>query len=139
MNEETTNINEKEHNSIFIEMKEKEKNLDRIRGSLWGGAIGDALGYPVEFLSENQIFLKYGEDGITEYDYCEKKGKALISDDTQMTLFTADGILVGETRLKMRGIGGIPHDYVGFSYKDWLCTQENSQRRFFQVIFLWTI
>lgn len=28
---------------------------DRIRGSLIGGAIGDALGYPVEFMSRKAI------------------------------------------------------------------------------------
>lgn len=108
------------------ELKEKEKNLDKIKGSLFGGAIGDALGYPVEFLSENDIFSKYGSEGITEYKIDEKSGKALISDDTQMTLFTADGILVGETRLCLRGIGGIPHNYITGSYRDWLYTQEMS-------------
>ena len=41
----------------------------------------------VEFLQEDQIFRKYGSEGITEYDLVN--GKALISDDTQMTLFTA--------------------------------------------------
>lgn len=107
-------------------IKSKEANLDKIRGSLWGGAIGDALGYPVEFLSEGQIKSKYGENGITEYEYDRASGKALISDDTQMTLFTANGILVGETRLCMRGIGGIPHYYIPNSYKDWLCTQQMS-------------
>ncbi len=97
--------------------------LDKIRGSLLGGAIGDALGYPVEFMSADQITNKYGETGITEYELDKVTGKALISDDTQMTLFTANGILVGETRLRMRGIGGVPHGYVTKAYQDWLTTQ----------------
>ena len=104
-------------------IKETETNLDRIRGSLVGGAIGDALGYAVEFLQEDQIFRKYGSEGITEYDLVN--GKALISDDTQMTLFTANGILVGDTRLSMRGIGGDPKAYVPNAYLDWLKTQES--------------
>ncbi len=104
-------------------VKETEANLDRIRGSLVGGAIGDALGYAVEFLQEDQIFRKYGSEGITEYDLVN--GKALISDDTQMTLFTANGILVGDTRLSMRGIGGDPKAYVPNAYLDWLKTQES--------------
>ena len=104
-------------------VKETEVNLDRIRGSLVGGAIGDALGYAVEFLQEDQIFRKYGCEGITEYDLVN--GKALISDDTQMTLFTANGILVGDTRLSMRGIGGDPKTYVPNAYLDWLKTQES--------------
>lgn len=49
--------------------------LDKYRGSLVGGAVGDALGYAVEFRSERQIFSEYGENGITEYAL--KNGKAL--------------------------------------------------------------
>ena len=42
---------------------------DRIRGSLIGGAIGDALGYPVEFIySFEGIQARYGERGITRLD-----------------------------------------------------------------------
>ena len=113
---------EREH--IEKRKKETELNLDKIRGSLLGGAIGDALGYPVEFLSANVIFDTYGEKGITDYALDKKSGKALISDDTQMTLFTANGILVGETRACMRGIGASPQTYVLRSYQDWLITQE---------------
>ena len=102
-------------------MKENEVKLDQIRGSMIGGAIGDALGYAIEFASEDVIFNKYGPEGITDYEL--SGGKARISDDTQKTLFTANGILVGETRLCMRGIGGIPHAYVSEAYQDWLKTQ----------------
>jgi len=102
--------------------RKKDKYLDKIRGSLIGGAAGDALGYAVEFLQDYQIFQNYGEDGITEYSLVN--GIAQISDDTQMTLFTANGILVGATRLAMRGIGGNPSMYVPGSYQDWLLTQE---------------
>lgn len=66
---------------------------DKIRGSLVGGAVGDALGYPVEFISSYAALQnRYGERGITRYDL-DESGKALISDDTQMTLFTACGLL----------------------------------------------
>ena len=65
---------------------------DRIRGSLVGGAIGDALGYPVEFMSRKSILRHFGEKGITRFEL-DKSGKALVSDDTQMTLFTANGLL----------------------------------------------
>ena len=102
-------------------MKKTEVKFDQIRGSMIGGAVGDALGYAVEFSSESQIFSKYGSAGITDYEL--SGGKALISDDTQMTLFTANGILVGETRFRMRGIGGIPSGYVSNAYQDWLKTQ----------------
>ena len=83
------------------------KNLrdrDKFRGCLVGGAAGDALGYAVEFMREKRIFSTYGEKGITEYELDE--GLARISDDTQMTLFTATGLLVGTTRGMMHGITG---------------------------------
>ena len=101
-----------------------ELHLDRIRGSLIGGAAGDALGYAVEFSGESSIFAKYGPGGIRAYDPDRISGKALISDDTQMTLFTANGILFGDTRAALRGIGGQPSMYMLHAYKDWLRTQE---------------
>ncbi len=106
--------------------KKTEIHLDAIRGCIYGGAIGDALGYPVEFLHEDQIFGKYGSEGITSYDKNSRSGKAEISDDTQMSLFTANGLLVGDTRGAMRGIRGCPRSYVAKAYKDWLKTQESS-------------
>lgn len=48
-----------------------------------GGAIGDALGWPVEFKSKRQIFNKYWPDGIREYEL-NAAGKAEITDDAQM-------------------------------------------------------
>lgn len=101
------------------------KDLDKYRGCLIGGAVGDALGYAVEFLQDYQIFQRYGEQGITEYSLVD--GVAPISDDTQMTLFTATGLLVGTTRGMMRGIMGTYSSYISFAYKDWLLTQGAEQ------------
>lgn len=71
---------------------------DKYLGCLIGGAVGDALGYPVEFSTYNQILARYGDGGIS--DYSLTNGTALISDDTQMTLFTAEGLLmVGDDKL----------------------------------------
>ena len=99
---------------------------DRIRGCLFGGAAGDALGYPVEFMTESQIRSRFGEAGITAYELDAASGKALISDDTQMTLFTADGLLFGSTRAYLRGIGAPISFYVSKAYYDWLWTQEHT-------------
>ena len=109
-------------------MKEKKTTdrLDAIRGCIFGGAVGDALGYSVEFQDERVIFSKYGPKGITEYDKDPASGKALISDDTQMSLFTANGLLVGDTRGCRRGLRGEPRIYVAKAYLDWLETQESS-------------
>lgn len=116
--------NSREVEAFHKRVKKTEKYLDKIRGSLFGGAVGDALGYPVEFMSENEIFTYFGQGGIKDYVLDSATGMALISDDTQMTMFTANGILVADTRGTMRGIGGKPRGYVRSSYLDWLKTQE---------------
>ena len=97
------------------------RNRDRFRGCLLAGAAGDALGYEVEFLREKEIFRRFGARGITEYVL--HNGVAEISDDTQMTLFTATGLLLGTTRGRMRGIMGNYEDYIRSSYRDWYRTQ----------------
>lgn len=99
---------------------------DRIRGCLIGGAAGDALGYPVEFFSEQTLRDRCGDGGIRQYLLDPVSGTARISDDTQMTLFTANGLLVGDTRTALRGIGAQPHCYVSMAYQDWLITQRTS-------------
>lgn len=104
-------------------LRDNNDYLDEIRGCIFGGAIGDALGYPVEFMSSQDIYADYGPYGIIEYEYDKRSGKALISDDTQMTLFTANGYLFYETRGSMRGIAGPPSSYIARAYKDWYMTQ----------------
>jgi ADP-ribosylglycohydrolase len=66
--------------------------LDRVLGCMTGGAVGDALGYPIEFLDIRDIRIHYGQQGLTRYILSDK-GVAEISDDTQMSLFTANGLL----------------------------------------------
>ncbi len=97
---------------------------DKIRGALIGGAIGDALGYPVEFIDSFEgIQSQYGEQGITrlEVRWTEVEstsvGKAVISDDTQMSLFTANGILNAK-RQKIGMKYGICLAYI-----EWYLTQ----------------
>ena len=109
--------------------KSKEQYLDKVRGGLFGGAVGDALGYPVEFLSEKEIRARYGAAGIQEYERDPRTGLALISDDTQMSLFTANGILYGDTRRNMQGITASPSACVPLAYKDWYFTQAGTVGR----------
>lgn len=81
---------------------DKQQLQNKIRGSITGGAVGDALGYPVEFVySFNDICARYGKEGITEFDMSypwleSEEKKALFSDDTQMTLYTVEGLLEAE-------------------------------------------
>ena len=107
-----------------IEANSKVKNLDKFRGCLIGGAAGDALGYAVEFLDNSSIVFRYGKSGITAYD-CRNE-IAEISDDTQMTLFTATGLLLGKTRGMTRGIRAPYPTYIYLCYQDWYRTQTES-------------
>lgn len=111
------------------------KDINKFRGCLIGGAIGDALGYAVEFMKDSDIFAKYGENGITEYELINNV--ALISDDTQMTLFTANGLLLGTTRGMMRGIMGTYPSYIALCYEDWLKTQTAEGFRFEPPRYSW--
>ncbi len=100
------------------------RSIDRFRGCLLAGAAGDALGYRVEFLSEAGIFDRFGKSGITEFSL--RNSIAEISDDTQMTLFTATGLLLGKTRGMTRCIMGNYEGYIRESYYDWYRTQTES-------------
>lgn len=95
--------------------------IDRIRGSLLGGAAGDALGYAVEFITAEMIRDFYGPAGIRHYAL--SRGKALVSDDTQMTLFTAEGIVMGWNRAVAGGMAADMEVYVHDAYMNWLATQ----------------
>ncbi len=64
---------------------------ERALACLLGGALGDALGYAVEFDSLHVIRARFGATGITEPVF--QDGKMVVSDDTQMTLFTLEGLL----------------------------------------------
>ena len=116
-----------EDRAAYLEAEERikdreEKYLDKIRGCIFGGAAGDALGYPVEFMTHEMIVSRFGADGITSYSP-RRDGLAEISDDTQMSLFTACGVMVGDTRFSLRGIGAEPSAYVSMAYDDWYATQ----------------
>ena len=70
---------------------------DRYRGCLLGGAVGDALGSGIEFLSLTEIRHRYGSAGVTGYVPAYGRAGA-ITDDTQMTLFTGEGLLHNQQR-----------------------------------------
>ena len=84
--------------------------IDRYRGCLLAGAAGDALGYQVEFDALSRILREFGEDGV-------RTMAPEISDDTQMTLFTAEGMLMGRAH-------AMPMPACVYqSYLDWYRTQ----------------
>ena len=90
---------------------------ERIRGCLIGGAIGDALGWPVEFQRLDPILDANDQDGVTRL-HLDRQGLAEVTDDTQMTLFTAEGLLLAK--------GAGPAEVtasVHAAYRRWLLTQ----------------
>jgi ADP-ribosylglycohydrolase len=61
-----------------------------VAGSLFGLAYGDAIGKPTEFLAVASIIERYGPDGPRDLP---GRNTALVTDDTQMALAVADGLL----------------------------------------------
>lgn len=99
-------------------------NILNYTGCLLGGAIGDALGAPTEFKSLENILHQFGQEGVT--DYVEfSDGHGAITDDTQMLLFTAEGLLRSLHRSHIRGIGGAYLQICHQSYLRWLYTQQD--------------
>lgn len=86
-----------------------------------GCAVGDALGAPVEFWSLDRIRAQYGPEGIQEFDKAFGRVGA-ITDDTQMTLFVAEGIIRAECRFSHRGLCA-PEVCVENALLRWLYTQ----------------
>lgn len=94
----------------------------RVRGCLLGGAVGDALGYAVEFSSLAAIRAAHGPRGLRA-PLVDAAGVSRISDDTQMTLFTAEALRTAHARERRKGIGGAAPRLVQQAYLRWLDTQ----------------
>ncbi len=94
---------------------------EKVRGCLLGGAVGDALGAPVEFLSLAEIGRSYGPGGPAVFD-AAYGAAGCVTDDTQMTLFTAEGLIRAVVRQREKGICH-PPSVVHHAYLRWLHTQ----------------
>ena len=92
-----------------------------MRGVVLGGAYGDALGAPVEFMRRDQILARFGPNGIT--DFAPAYGRlGAITDDTQLTLFTLEGLMEAQERFEGRGICH-PPSMIHAAYYRWYDTQ----------------
>jgi ADP-ribosylglycohydrolase len=92
----------------------------RIHGCLLGGALGDALGYAVEFDSIGAIRQRFGGQGLSGFE--QLPGGGVFSDDTQMTLYTVDG-LAEALEWANSGVGADVNACLWLAYLRWLATQ----------------
>jgi ADP-ribosylglycohydrolase len=98
------------------------ERLSRYAACLLGGAIGDAPGAPVEFMSRHEILRRFGPGGIR--DHASAYGRTgAITDDTQMTLFTAEGLLRAAAQGHPPGHAAYIAE-VAQAYQRWLRTQD---------------
>ncbi len=97
----------------------------RISGCLLAGAVGDALGYRVEFISWPEIRSRFGDSGVR--DPRNTQGVAVVSDDTQMAMFTAEAMLRSSSRAFNRGMCHAP-TVVWYAYLRWFNTQRTGRR-----------
>ncbi len=112
---------------------------DNYLGAFLGAAIGDALGSPIEDMSMIQIERRFGKGGISSFMRNQEMLGA-ITDDTQMMLFTAEGLLqsLSQTKGKERtNTSYIDATYLGAMR--WLRSQnllsEQSDYKFANQIF----
>ncbi len=95
----------------------------RARGCFLGGALGDALGAPVEFWSLDRILATCGPDGVTTMLAAYGRDGGAITDDTQMTLFAIEGLLTAGDHSSLA-------DSVHESFLAWYRTQTRPFSRF---------
>lgn len=97
----------------------------RLHSCLLGGAFGDSLGAEIEFQSLDAIRRKYPE-GIS--DLPPHQGlRGAITDDTQMTLFTVEGLIRAHVRGSLKGICH-PPSVVHHALLRWHRTQGGKPR-----------
>ncbi|MBN1546544.1 MAG: ADP-ribosylglycohydrolase family protein [Syntrophaceae bacterium] len=62
---------------------------EKAKGLIFGLAIGDALGYPTEFITLARIKTEFGPNGVADFP----KSPALFTDDTQMSIAVAEALI----------------------------------------------
>ena len=96
---------------------------ERVVGCLLGGAVGDGFGYAVEFDRLAAIRVRFGADGLREPVL--RSGRLVVSDDTQMTLFTLEGLAAALRDDPTADVEAVV-TRVRRAYLDWLVTQDAS-------------
>lgn len=93
-------------------------DVQRAQAVLFGLALGDALGCPVEFNSLHQIKETYGPDGILE-----PPDPAYYTDDTQMTIGLTEGLLENSLYTSLDS----QMTSIGQRFLTWMHSTENTR------------
>lgn len=101
---------------------EQQDFRSRIRGTLLGAALGDALGAPLAGLSLDAIRTAHGPDGLTGPAAAHGR-RGRVTAATQLTLFTVDGLIRAHVR-RDTGVWHPPTD-VHRAYRRWAATQHD--------------
>jgi ADP-ribosylglycohydrolase len=91
--------------------------MEQVLGMIYGLALGDALGAPVEFWELKGIRERYGPSGIQELPT-----PALFTDDTQMTLAVAEALVKAGRQDLSAIMEAISQEFVA-----WLHSPENDR------------
>lgn len=95
---------------------DKELLLDKVKGTIYGQAIGDALGLGTEFMDDDEMAWKY-PNGLTHYtdiyqDHHRRRWKiGDWTDDTDMMLCIANAVIEDN---------GVNYNNIAQNFKDWL-------------------
>jgi len=93
----------------------------RFIGAFTGFAVGDAFGYPCREMSYEKICSRFEKKGCLRLPINAASDSALFTDNTQLTLFTADGIIWASYSNAPEGVNY--SEYVFYAYQYWLYTQ----------------
>ncbi len=103
-------------------MSKVTRYMDKFEGAFFGSALGDAFGYPLMNMSFEEICETFEKNGAKELAVSRKTGTALFTEATQMSLFTADGILWAHNEHAEYENSAVAN-YVFYSYQLWLYMQ----------------
>ncbi|WP_245775616.1 ADP-ribosylglycohydrolase family protein [Saccharopolyspora flava] len=94
---------------------------ERFLGSMLAGAVGDGLGFAVEFKDIHVIRREFGLGGVS--GPVLRGGVARVSDDTQMMLFTLEGLIRAHVARRRTPSDNDPVPEVQHAYQRWYHTQ----------------
>jgi ADP-ribosylglycohydrolase len=101
---------------------EQQDFRSRVRGTLLGAAVGDALGAPLGGLSLDAIREAYGGEGLLDLTPAYGR-RGAVTHLTQLTLFSVDGLVRAQVR-RDTGAWHPPSD-VHRAYRRWAATQSD--------------